>query len=308
MDIARAITLPERVHSPAAPSVRANRVSVLPLPVSIIILTRNEEHDLPRCLKSLDWCDDVHVLDSGSTDNTVAIAQAHGAAVHVNRFESFGRQRNWALDHCQARHPWVLFLDADEVATVEFREAVEQAIADAPPDCAGYYCCWKLMFCGQWLRRCDSFPKWQFRLLRTGRARFTDFGHGQKEAAVNGDIGYLRTPYLHYALSKGFRQWVTRHNQYSDLEATARLQARINWKAMFSRHASQRNPALKPLVSRLPAWPVWRFCWMYLAKRGFLEGRPGLIYCAGIAFYEFLIRAKMYELNAQTDAEQNPTR
>ena len=296
METASNLAPSEVNRQPDVPSVRRSRTSESRAPVSVVILTRNEEHDLPQCLESLDWCDDVHVLDSGSTDRTVAMAREHGATVEVNPFVSFGQQRNWALDHCRLQHEWVLFLDADEVASVEFRQAVQQAIKEAAPNVAGFYCCWKLMFCGRWLRRCDSFPKWQFRLLRVGRARFTDFGHGQKEAEVKGEIDYINTPYDHYALSKGLGAWVARHNVYSDREARERLGARVDWKRLFSRHGSQRNQALRPLVSRLPGWPVLRFFWMYLAKLGFVEGVPGLIYCAGIAFYEFLIQAKMYEL------------
>ncbi len=284
------------------PAVRNGTTRV---PVSVIILTRDEEQDLPRCLKSLAWCDDIHVLDSGSKDGTVAIAIENGATIQVNPFESFGQQRNWALDHCRIQHPWVLFLDADEAATDGFVDDVQRAIEEAPSDCAGFYCCWRLMFCGRWLRRCDSFPKWQFRVVRVGRARFMDFGHGQKEGDVNGPIGYITTPYQHYAFSKGFRHWVDRHNHYSDREAVTRLSTSVDWKRLFSRHASQRNQALKPLVSRIPGWPACRFAWMYLARLGFLEGRPGLIYCAGIAFYEFLIRTKIYELEYQPDAKKD---
>jgi glycosyltransferase involved in cell wall biosynthesis len=263
--------------------------------VSIIILTHNEQQDLPACLESLKWCDDLHVVDSGSTDRTVEIAKAAGARVAVNPFKSFGQQRNWALDHCVPKHDWILFLDADECSTPEFRAALETAIRTAPPEVAGFYCCWKMMLHGRWLKRCDSFPKWQFRLLRKGRARFTDFGHGQKEGDVDGRLEYLREPYLHYAFSKGWSAWIARHNRYSDQEAKERAGKPIVWKNIFSRHGSVRNPALKPLVSRLPFWPAGMFLIKYVLKLGFLEGRPGFVYCINMAYYEFLIRIKMEE-------------
>ena len=263
--------------------------------VSVIILTRNEENDLPRCLDGLRWCDDVHVVDSNSTDATVLIARRHGARVHTNPFSSFGAQRNWSLDHCQPKHPWILFLDADEVAGPEFVDAMDRAVATATESTAGFYCCWKTIYDGRWLKHCDSFPKWQFRLLRHGRARFTDFGHGQKEADVQGDLGYLPVPYDHYALSKGFGPWLERHNRYATLEAHERLTAPIVWSDIFSPHGSRRNKALKPLVSRVPGWPILRFCLTYILGLGFLEGRPGFVYCANLAYYEFLIRIKMRE-------------
>jgi hypothetical protein len=189
----------------------------------------------------------------------------------------------------------VLFLDADEVANAEFVEAMNQATRDAPPATAGFYCCWRQMYENRWLKRCDSFPKWQFRLLRKGLARFTDFGHGQKEAEINGPIAYLKVPYDHYGLSKGIGHWLDRHNRYSTLEAAARLSAPIQWRNVFSRHGSKRNQALKPIVSRLPGWPLIRFSVTYIFCLGFLEGRPGFNYCANLAYYEFLIRIKMRE-------------
>jgi glycosyltransferase involved in cell wall biosynthesis len=273
--------------------------------ISVVVLTKDEQRDLPACLRSLAWCDDLHVVDSGSTDQTVAIARHYGAQVSEHAFKSFGQQRNWALEHCALKHPWILFLDADELSTPAFAEALRAAVSAAPEEVAGFYCCWKLIYCERWLKHSDSFPKWQFRLLRRGRARFTDFGHGQKEDRVEGRLAYLSEPYLHYPLSKGLVHWVERHNHYSDSEARARLASPVQWTQMWSRHGSVRNKALKPLVSRLPGWPVIRFLWMYVARLGFLEGRPAFIYCAGIAFYEFLIQAKMYEYRCKHHAGEN---
>ena len=264
--------------------------------ISIVILTMNEAADLPACIESLRWCDDLHVVDSGSTDATVRIAEAAGAHVSSNRFESFGKQRNWALANCAFRHGWILFLDADECSTPEFQRAIHKAITSAPEQTAGFYCCWKMMLQGRWLKRCDSFPKWQFRLMRKGRASFTDFGHGQKEHEVKGDSGYIREPYLHFAFSKGWAHWVARHNRYSDLEARERLDAKVKWRDIFSRHGAVRNKALKPLVSRMPGWPIAIFFIRYFLKLGFMEGRAGLVYCANMSWYEFLIRIKMDEL------------
>lgn len=264
--------------------------------ISTIILTKNEEQDLPKCLDALDWCDDVHVLDSGSTDRTVSIAQTYHAHVHHHPFESFGKQRNYALDALPIKYGWVIFLDADEVVTPSFKRSLIDAIAKAPQEVAGFYCCWKMMLDGVWLKRCDNFPKWQFRVLRKDRARFTDFGHGQKEGEVHGQIDYLKEPYLHFGFSKGWSQWIDRHNRYSSQEAVARIQDRPPFKHNFSKNKSMRNPALKSWLSRVPGWPLLRFFHAYFINLGFLEGKPGFIYCANMAYYEFLIQIKMREL------------
>jgi glycosyltransferase involved in cell wall biosynthesis len=268
--------------------------------ISIVILTRNEENDLPRCLDSLRWCDDVHVVDSGSSDQTISIARKYGAHVYENPFKSFGVQRNWSLDNCNVKYSWILFLDADEVANNEFVKAATKAVSEASDSTAGFYCCWKQIYEDRWLKRCDSFPKWQFRLMFKGRARFTDFGHGQKEADIKGAIEYLSAPYDHHGLSKGIGHWLDRHNHYATLEAATRLSAPIVWRDVFSSHGSTRNKALKPIVSRVPGWPLIRFFITYVLRLGFLEGRPGFVYCANLAYYEFLIRIKMREVKLKS--------
>ncbi len=264
--------------------------------ISTIILTKNEEQDLPKCLESLTWCEDVHVLDSGSTDNTIRIAEDHGAYVHHHPFASFGKQRNYALDNLPLENEWVIFLDADEVVTRSFKGALIDAVTQAPDEIAGFYCCWKMMLDDVWLKRSDNFPKWQFRVLRKKKARFTDFGHGQKEGKVDGQIDYIKEPYLHYGFSKGWSQWIDRHNRYSSLEAIDRLQNYPPFKNNFSSTKSIRNPALKSWLSRVPGWPALRFLYSYVLNFGFLEGMPGFIYCVNIAYYEFLIQIKMKEL------------
>ena len=266
--------------------------------VTIVILTKNEEKDLSACLQAINWSDDIYVLDSGSTDKTVEIAQSHGANVIVNPFVSFGQQRNFALDNISGKYDWILFLDADEVATERFKEAVLSATRGAGEDIAGYYCCWKMMLDNVWLKHCDNFPKWQFRLMKKGKARFTDFGHGQKEAEIVGTIAYLKEPYLHYGFSKGWSQWIERHNKYSSQEAKERYTNCPPLGNILSKHGSVRNPALKSWLSRLPGWPMLRFLQAYLFNLGFLEGVPGFIYCANMAYYEFLIQIKIRELKS----------
>lgn len=268
--------------------------------ISVIILTFNEEKDLPHCISSVRWSDDIHILDSGSTDRTLEIAQQYKVNIAYNKFESFGQQRNFALDNLPIQNDWILFLDADEVATEKFQSSINEAVKTKSEEIAGYYCCWKMMLEGKWLKHCDNFPKWQLRLLRKGRIRFTDFGHGQKETEVQGIINYILEPYLHFGFSKGWFHWVEKHNKYSTMEAHARLNERPNFKNIFSPHGSTRNPALKCWLSLMPGWPLVRFFYSYLLKLGFLEGIPGLVYCMNMGYYEFLIQIKMRELRKES--------
>lgn len=263
--------------------------------VSVVVLTKNEAADLSACLDSVSWCNDIHVLDSGSTDTTLDIAAAFTTTITFNLFESFGKQRNFALENLALKNEWVLFLDADEVATEKFKVDIFSAIKNADEGVAGFYCCWKMMLDGIWLKHSDNFPKWQFRLVHKNRAHFTDFGHGQKEGDFKGSIEYIKEPYLHYGFSKGWHHWIERHNRYSDLEAIARLSATPSFNNIFSATSSIRNPALKSWMSKIPGWPLLRFFQAYIFNFGFVEGRPGLVYCINISYYEFLIQIKMKE-------------
>jgi glycosyltransferase involved in cell wall biosynthesis len=264
--------------------------------VSIVILTKNEERDIDTCLKSIQWSNDIHILDSGSSDRTIEIANKYPVQIANHPFSSFGKQRNFALDNLMFKNEWILFLDADEIVTEKFQLALLKSVTTAKHDVAGFYCCWKMMFENIWLKRSDNFPKWQFRLLRRGMADFTDFGHGQKENIIKGRVEYIKEPYLHYGFSKGWYHWIERHNKYSSQEAEARLMNRPAFKNIFNTHGSVRNPALKSWLSRIPGWPLLRFLFAYFVKLGFLEGLPGFIYCTNMGYYEFLIKIKMREI------------
>lgn len=263
--------------------------------ISAIILTLNEAEDLPNCLKALDWTDQNFVLDSGSTDETCEIALRMGADLYKNKFMGFGQQRCWAIDNIPVKSDWILFIDADEVCTPKFSSAVLDAIQNSKNDTAGFYCCWKLMLYGKWLKLSDSFPRWQFRILKKGKARYRDAGHAMKESDVQGKLGYIKEPYLHYAFSKGWTFWFNRHNKYSTLEAKERLQTNFKPQDMLSKDQSIRKEAIKQYMSKIPGWPILRFIHSFFFKGGILEGIPGLLYSVNISIYEYMIQLKMLE-------------
>lgn len=263
--------------------------------ISAIILTLNEAEDLPNCLEALDWTDQNFVLDSGSTDETCEIALRMGADLYKNKFMGFGQQRCWAIDNIPVKSDWILFIDADEVCTPKFASAVLDAIQNSKNDTAGFYCCWKLMLYGKWLKLSDSFPRWQFRILKKGKARYRDAGHAMKESDVQGKLGYIKEPYLHYAFSKGWTFWFNRHNKYSTLEAKERLQTNFKPQDMLSKDQSIRKEAIKQYMSKIPGWPILRFIHSFFFKGGILEGIPGLLYSVNISIYEYMIQLKMLE-------------
>src|ERR1700719_3893696 len=160
----------------------------MPESLAIVILTHNEADNLPRCLESIAGFGEIVVVDSGSDDGTQEIARSAGVGLYEHPFQAFGQQRNWALENCDLKNEWVLFLDADEVATPEFRQAFADAIQNAGETIAGFYCCWKMMLDRRWLRRSDSFPKWQVRCVGAGPPAFIAWGAGEREERVRGEL------------------------------------------------------------------------------------------------------------------------
>lgn len=279
-------------------------------PVSVLILTLDEEINIGPCLASCAWCDDVHVLDCGSTDGTRRIAEELGAQVHNHPFESFGRQRNWAIDNIPMTHEWVFHLDADERFTQPLVNAVAGLLAREPVE-AGFHLPSKLIFMGRWLKRAGGYPTYQMRLFHKQRMRFCDHGHGQREETA-GRVGTLDEPYLHYNFSKGLHHWFERHNNYSTLEAEQALAESgepVSMGALWGGDRIARRRAIKRLSRKLPFRPTLRWAYTMFIQGAALEGRPGRIYARLLAMYEKMIAVKMIELeHARSSAERSSNR
>jgi glycosyltransferase involved in cell wall biosynthesis len=257
------------------------------LPLSVLILTFNEEANLPACLDSVAGCDDVVVLDSGSTDRTAEIARAAGARVVTHGFENFAAQRNFAHAAIEFRHPFVFHLDADEALTPEL--AAECAALDpgAPPD--GYYAAPRMMFDGQWLRRCTDYPAWQARCVRARGFQFIQVGHGQREAPAM-RLGYLRGSYLHDISVRDENEWERKHRRYAGDEAAQFLAERrpvsSALRAAVAGPALERRRALKHLSYLLPGRPALRYFYQYILRGGWRDGTGARRYCRLLARYE----------------------
>ena len=267
--------------------------------ISVIILTHNEAGNIVACLESVAWSDDIVLVDSGSTDGTRDAAKAIGSNVRVfeNPFTDFGQQRNWALDHCEPKRSWILFLDADERVTSALRDEMTTAVESDRAE-AGYYLCYKNMFLGQWLKRCTFFPSWQLRLLKHGHVRYEKAGHGQREVA-GGALGFLKEPYDHFGFSKGIAAWIERHNRYSTEEADylcALAKQALKPGEIFSSDALVRRRAIKRVYARVPARALVRFFYAYFFRLGFLDGRAGWTFCQLRFGHELNIAAKQREL------------
>jgi glycosyltransferase involved in cell wall biosynthesis len=283
------------------------------VPLSILIPIKNEAANLPRCLASVRWADELWVVDSQSTDGSQAIAEAARAKVVQFNFNgTWPKKKNWALEHLPFKHDWVFILDADEVlpskAESEFCAIVKNP--ENPVD--GYWINRRFMFMGKWLKHA-YYPNWNLRLFRHRSGRYeklteVDTASGDNEVhehvVVQGRTARLQSEMDHYAFPD-VATFVEKHNRYSNWEArvardhllrqgSGHLQAsRVGWRRR-----------LKILSQRLPARPFLRFSYVYFWQHGFLDGSEGYAFARLHGFYEFLCVIKTRELRHRAAVER----
>lgn len=265
---------------------------------SAVILTLNEERAIGACFASLRSCDDIVVLDSGSSDRTVAIARSSGARVFTRAFDTFAGQRNHAQRTIEFRHPWVFHIDADERMTPGLDAECRQATMRADLD--GFRVAPKMLFAGRWIPHCTDYPAYQARFVRAPRFEFIQVGHGQREAPGM-RLENLVENYLHDMSIYGEDAWLEKHRRYAGSEAAALLDQRdgVSMRQLFSADPIVRRRALKRMSFKLPFRPALRFAYQYGLRLGFLDGIPGFHYCVLLARYERFVANEIDKLKAQ---------
>jgi len=266
--------------------------------ISVLILTRNEQRDLPDCLASVAWSDDVHVFDSFSTDDTVAIAKASGAQVHQRIFDDYATHRNAALTTIPFKHPWIFLLDADERPTTELSREMQQTVLAASDAISGFRLRRRDFLFGTWLKHAQISP-FYIRLVRPERSRYTRAINEVIE--VEGTIADLSYPLDHFPFSKGIAHWISKHNLYSTMEAELihRQQGLQNpsWKAALrDPDFHTRRLHQKAIFYRLPGRPIVKWIYMMFVRRAILDGSAGLTYATLQSIYEYFIVLKTKEL------------
>jgi glycosyltransferase involved in cell wall biosynthesis len=270
---------------------------VPPSTISVLILTRNEERDLPGALASVAWSDDVHVFDSHSTDRTQDIARAAGAQLHTREFDDYATHRNAALQ-IAFRHPWLFLLDADERATPELSAEMQRVVLEAPANTAGFRLRRRDFLFGTWLKHAQISP-YYIRLVRPERAKYTRAINEVLE--VDGPVAELLAPLDHFPFSKGIAHWLAKHNTYSTMEAELivrqqglkdpSLQAALRHPDFHTRRLHQ-----KALFYKMPARPLIKWLYMMFLRGAILDGAAGITYATLQSFYEYMIVLKTKEL------------
>lgn len=272
--------------------------------ISILILTKNEEQDLPGCLSSVAWSDDIHVFDSFSSDRTLDIARSLGAAVSQRKFDGYASHRNAALKELFFKYPWVLILDADERVSSACAISLKAAVSD-PGEMVAFQMRRRDFLWDTWLKHAQISP-FYIRLVRPDRVHY--------EREINevlipdGPVGMVDEPFDHYPFSKGISHWLSKHNAYSSMEAERWWDEQkgdfsFSWeKALLSRTFSERRYHQKGLFYRLPCRTFIKFFYMIVVRRAFLDGRAGIVYSALQSIYEYFIVLKQRELEMKGGA------
>src|SRR6185437_8560469 len=292
-------------HVAVSPPVAA--APALRVPISVLIPTLNEGKNLAACLDHLRWADEVVIIDSGSTDATLAIAQNFGAKIIDFSWNGqWPKKRNWALRNAPLKHEWILMVDADEWIVPELATEIADAIRS--DEMCGYWINRKFMFMGQWLRHCGYYPSWNLRLIKRGHGEFEqlsdigDTGSGDMEVhehvVAKGPVGHLKADMLHFAYPT-ISAFVEKHNRYSNWEAAVQLSKSTPGATHLSEKTIGLRRRLKTLSRRLPFRPTLRFFYSFILQQGFRDGRAGYIFCRLLAMYEFLSVAKYVEAKRQ---------
>jgi glycosyltransferase involved in cell wall biosynthesis len=296
-------------------------------PLSVIVLTYNEEIHLERLLKNIaDFADEIFIVDSFSTDKTLEIAKQYGAKISQHPFANQAEQFNWALDNLEIKNDWILRLDADEYLTEELKNEISEVLFNMRtsdvqnidvnvrtsdvPKINGYYIKRRVYFMGRWIKHGGYYPTWFLRIWRKGAGRMEMRQVDEHVVLLRGRAERLKNDFVDDN-KKCLELWTARQNNYSSREAMQVLNPAKAGEAKVERLggpvASRRR--LKKFYLKLPLF--WRslvyFIYRYFFRLGFLDGKEGLIFHFLQGFwYRFLVDAKLYEKslnNAKIDAE-----
>ncbi len=241
-------------------------------PVSVAIITKDEEQNIEDALKSVADAQEIIVVDAFSSDRTVEICRRYTDKVFQHEWQGFARQKQTAVDH--AAGPWILVLDADERVTPDLREEILKTISET--DCEGFYIPRENYFIGKWIKHGGWWPDHTLRLFRKDRGHF-EIREVHEKIVVGGKTGRLRNPLKHFTY-RSISEFIRRSDRYSSLAAREIIKK--------SGKAGVLSLSIKPLST---------FLKMYILRIGFLDGMHGLILAALYSYYTFLKYAKTRE-------------
>jgi glycosyltransferase involved in cell wall biosynthesis len=273
------------------------------VPVSVLILAQDEAMNINQCLGSVQWADQIIVIDSGSRDKTKDLAREVGAEVVVTHWRGFGRQREFALRLASIRNDWVYFVDADEWISTDLAKEIAQNVENPQND--AYWQYFRLIFQGRWIRHCGWYRTGRvIRLMNRNHAHYEDQVFSE-HPCIDGPVGRLRNDIVDDD-HKGLAQWLRKHIVYAELETEKRLLDMSPKERPL--HASSAQSYLKDRVApRVPARAFIQFMYMYFARRGFLDGRQGLLFCFFHSWFQTVVQALVVETHVKSELSNAQT-
>jgi glycosyltransferase involved in cell wall biosynthesis len=281
--------------------------------VAVIILTYNEEKHITRCLESLkSFTDKVFIVDSFSTDNTVEIARSMGAVVVQNAWVNYATQFNVGIAQIPFQTPWLMRMDADEYVMPELASEINERLAGLPAETGGVYVKRRVFFLNRWIRHGSFYPIWLLRLWRRGDGFCEQVWHDEHIKLTRGESIQFAHDIVDHNLNN-LTWWTQKHNHYTILEMINLL----NYRYQFDKAETvqprlfgtqeQRMRYLKEKYASLPLFtrPVLYFMYRYFIRLGFLDGRPGFVWCflQGL-WYRFLVDAKLLEVSIRVGSDK----
>lgn len=254
-------------------------------PVSVIILTYNEEPNLENCLKNIfNWAGEIFIVDSYSTDGTLEIAKKYDCQIVQHAFENQAVQFNWALDNLRINNKWVLRLDADEYMTDELKSEVAEKLKNTLENVNGYCMKRRIYFMGSWIKHGGCYPVWSLRLFKKGKGRSELKKMDEHIVLSDGNAEKLENDFIDNN-KKDLTWWTGKHNNYASREAADFLEGNFGI-------IKKREYYRLPIFFRAFLY----FAYRYFIRLGFLDGKKGLIFHFLQGFwYRFLVDAKIYE-------------
>ena len=269
--------------------------------ITAVILTMNEEKNIEKCILSINkFVDEIIIVDSGSSDNTIEIAKKYTNMIFFNKFIDYATQFNWALDNISIKNDWILRIDADERLNMELGNEITENIANCKDSITGFVLKQKIIFMGKWIKHGGAYPFKKLMVFRKGIGRIEQKRMDEHTVLSMGTSIELRHPGEHYDF-KDLTHWISKHNWYATREMqdyfSKQSNTTINKKnsKMISRKRERKSLYYKfPLFTR----SYLLFLFRYFIKLGFLDGKEGLIFHYMQAYwYRFLVDAKIYEQN-----------
>ncbi|HVT47813.1 MAG TPA: glycosyltransferase family 2 protein [Vicinamibacterales bacterium] len=250
--------------------------------VSVVVLTFNEAENIAACLDSVRaWAAQVFVVDSGSTDDTVALAEARGAVVVTHPFETHAAQWQWALSALALNTPWVLALDADQRVTPALADSLARAL-EAPGDRVGFFLNRRQIFRGRWIKHGGYYPKYLLKLFRRDAVAVDPADRVDHHFRVTGPTAQLAGDLVEDNRNEArISEWIAKHNRYARLQALEEIErAGETGEGRWSGNPDERTARLKGVWRRLPPYlrPAAYFFYRYIVRLGFLDGKEGFVF------------------------------